>query len=53
MVEISTFGVEYVALRITTDLIVSLRYNLRLIGVPIEGAATVFCDNESVYMNVS
>ena len=42
MVEISTFGVEYVALRITTDLIVSFGYKLRMIGVPIEGEINVF-----------
>ena len=51
--ESSTFGAECLALRIATDLIVSLRYKLRIIWVPIEGAVNVFCDNEYVYMNAS
>ena len=41
-VESSTFGAEFVALRITTDSIVSFRYKLRIIGVPIEGEINVF-----------
>ena len=36
-----------------TDLIFSLRYKLRMIGVPIEGPANILCDNESVYRNAS
>ena len=47
-VESSTFGSEFVALRIATDLIESLRYKLRMFGVPIDGPARVLCDNESV-----
>ena len=47
-VETSTFGSEFVALRIATELIESLRYKLLMFGVPIEGSANVFCDNESV-----
>ena len=47
-VETSTFGSEFVALRITTELIKSLRYKLQMFGVPIDGPARVFCDNESV-----
>ena len=38
---------------IATDLIILLRYKLRMIGVPIEGLANVFCDNEYVYNNAS
>ena len=29
----------------------SLRYKLQIIGIPIEGATNVFCDNKSVYEN--
>jgi hypothetical protein len=47
-VETSTFGSEIVALRIAVELIDSLRYKLRMFGVPISGPARVFCDNESV-----
>ena len=52
-VESSTFGAEFVALRIATELIISLRYKLRMFGIPIIGPAITFCDNESVYTNVS
>ena len=50
-VESSTFGAEFVALRIATELIASLRYTLRIIGVPIERAANIFRGNECVYKN--
>ncbi len=40
-----------VAMRIAVELIESLRYKLRMFGVPIEGATNVFCDNEAVTKN--
>ena len=52
-VENSTFWEESVALRIVTNLLISLRYKLIIIGVPIEGADVIFCDNEYVYRNAS
>ena len=52
-VESSTFGSEFVAARIATDMIESLRYKLRMFGVPIDGPANVFCDNQSVVKNSS
>jgi hypothetical protein len=52
-VECSTFGSEFVALRIASELIISLRYKLQMFGIPVLGAANVFCDNESVYKNAS
>jgi hypothetical protein len=36
-VETSTFGSEVVAARIAVELIESLRFKLRMFGVPIEG----------------
>jgi hypothetical protein len=42
-----------VALWICQDLIVGLRYKLRMFGVPIDGPANVFCDNCDVVKNVS
>jgi hypothetical protein len=44
----STFGSEFVALKIATELIQGLRYKLRMMGVPIEGPTRVKCDNMSV-----
>ena len=47
-VETSTFGSEYVALKIAVELIESLLYKLRMFGVPIGGEPRILCDNESV-----
>ena len=52
-VESSSFGSELVALRIATDMVEALRYKLRCFGIPIDGPATVLCDNKSVVMNSS
>jgi hypothetical protein len=40
-------------MRITTELIESLRYKLRMKGVPIETPTNVFCDNQSVVTNTT
>jgi hypothetical protein len=50
-VETSTFGSEFVAMRIAVELTEALRYKLRMFGVPIEGPTNVFCDNEAVTKN--
>ncbi len=52
-VETSTYSSELVALKTATEQIIALRYKLRMFGVPIDGAAQVFCDNEAVYKNTS
>ena len=52
-VETSTFGSEIVAMRIAIELIEGMRYKLRMMGVPIDGECSLFCDNESVVKNVS
>jgi hypothetical protein len=40
-------------MRQAIELIKSLRYKLRMFGIPVDGPADVFCDNESVFKNVS
>ena len=45
-VESSSFGSEFVALWAAKDMIVALRYKLRMFGVPIAGPVNVFCDND-------
>ena len=45
-VETSTFGSEFIALRIATELIEGLRYKLRMLGVPLDGPTNVFGDNQ-------
>jgi hypothetical protein len=52
-VETSTFGSEFVAMRIAVELIESLRYKLRMFGIPIEGPTNVYCDNEAVTKNTT
>jgi Reverse transcriptase (RNA-dependent DNA polymerase) len=52
-VETSTFGSEFIALKIATELIQALRYKLRMMGVALDGPANVFCDNNSVVINSS
>jgi hypothetical protein len=50
-VETSTFGSEFVALKISVELIEALRYKLRMFGIPIDGPTNVFCDNDAVTKN--
>ena len=52
-VETSTFGSEFVAMRIAVELIEGLRYKLRMMGVPLDGATSVFCDNAAVVQNTT
>jgi hypothetical protein len=52
-VESSTFGSEFVAARIAVDMIEALRYKLRMFGIPVDGPANVYCDNQSVVTNAS
>ena len=52
-VETSTFGSEFTACKQAVELLKALRYKLRMFGIPLEGAANIYCDNEAVYKNVS
>ena len=47
-VESSIFGSEFTALKNTVELVTSIRYKLRMFGVPIYGPTDMFCDNEAV-----
>ncbi|MGH7974092.1 MAG: Ty1/Copia family ribonuclease HI [bacterium] len=53
IVESSTFGSEFVALKIAVEMIEGLRFKLRMFGVALDGPANGFCDNNSVVQNVS
>ncbi|KAI2509503.1 Reverse transcriptase (RNA-dependent DNA polymerase) [Fragilaria crotonensis] len=48
-----SFGSEFVVLRAAKDMLVALRYKLRMFGVPIDGPANVFCDNNGVVKNTT
>ena len=50
-VEASTFSSEFIALKIAIELIESLRYKLRMFGIPIDNSTVIFCDNEAVVQN--
>ena len=50
-VESSTFGSEYVALKLAMEKIIGLRYKLQMMGVELDGPANIFGDNESVIKN--
>ena len=52
-IETSTFGSEFVALKIATEMVEGFRYRLRMMGVPIKGPVNTFCDNDSVVKNVT
>ena len=52
-VESTSFGSKFIALRISIEMIEGLRYKLRMFGVPIDGPADVFFDNQSGVTNVS
>jgi hypothetical protein len=52
-VETSTFGSEFVALKIAAEMLWGLRYKLRMMGIHITGRSYVYCGNNSVVMNSS
>ena len=52
-VESSTYGSELVAARVATELIMEMRYTLRMMGVPIDGPAMLLGDNMSVVLNTT
>jgi len=47
-VETATYGSEFVAARTATEQIQDVRYTLRMFGVPLDGPAWMFGDNQSV-----
>jgi hypothetical protein len=49
----SIFGSEFVAFWTARDRIISVRYKLRMFGIPIEGPAQASCDNQGDVKNAS
>jgi hypothetical protein len=47
-VETATYGSEFVAAKTATEQIIDIRYSLRMLGVPLDGPAWMFGDNQSV-----
>jgi hypothetical protein len=52
-IETSSFGAEFTAMKSGTELIIGLRYKLRMMGVPLLGPTRILADNMSVIHNVS
>jgi hypothetical protein len=48
-VETSTYGSEFVASRVATELILEVRYMLRSLGMALDGPALMLGDNMSVF----
>ena len=52
-VETSSFGSEFIAMKQCTEYIRGLRYKLRMMGIPCEGPAFVYGNNQSVLANTT
>lgn len=50
-VESSSFGSEFIAMKQCCEYLRGLRYKLRMMGIPVEGPAYVYGDNQSVLAN--
>ena len=50
-VETSSFGSEFCAMKQCTEYIRGFKYKLRMMGIPCEGPAFIFGDNQSVLAN--
>jgi hypothetical protein len=48
VVETATYGSEFMVARQATEQIMDLRYTLRMLGIPLDGPAWMFGDNQSV-----
>ncbi len=48
VVETATYGSEFMVARQATEQIMDLRYTLRMLGIPLDGPAWIFGDNQSV-----
>ena len=53
LVESSSFGLEFVAMQQCCDYIRDLRYELRMMGIPVEGPTHIYEHNQSVIANTT
>ena len=47
-VETATYGSEFLAAKIATEQIMDLKYTIRMMGIPLDGPAWMFGDNQSM-----
>ena len=52
-IETSTYGLELVAARIATDLVIEMRYKLRMLGIKLEEFSVMVGDNIAVVINTT
>ena len=52
-IETSTFGSEFITMKTAVEQIESLCYKLRMFGIPVEDPTNVFCDNKSIFKNMT
>jgi hypothetical protein len=52
-VESSSFGSEFIAMKQCCEYVRGLRYKLRMMGIPCEGPAYIYGDNQSVLANTT
>jgi hypothetical protein len=52
-VETSTYGSELIAARIAVDLLIEMRYKLRMLGVKLEESSMMVGDNMAVIINTT
>ena len=52
-IETCTFGAEFVAMKTGVETLRGIRYKLRMMGIPIDGATRIFGDAKSVINNTS
>ena len=52
-VESSSFGTEFVAMKLCCEYIRGLRYKLRIMGILVEGPTCIYGDNQSVLANTT
>ena len=48
VVETATYGSEFMAARQAVEQVMDLRYTIRIMGIPLDGPAWMFGDNQSV-----
>ena len=52
-VETSTFGSEFIAMKVCCEYLRGLRYKIRMMGIPLEHCCYVYGDNKSVLYNTT
>jgi hypothetical protein len=50
-VETSTFGSEFCAMKVAINVVEGMHYKVRMMGIPLNGPTSIFCNNQSVVKN--